>query len=104
MDLTQVEVQGTLKADGTLELDEKPALPAGRVKVVVQSLTSSAKADPWAVLERIWAERNERGLQPRTGEQIDADINAMRDEWEEHQQELDRLQAPNPPAGEKPGC
>jgi hypothetical protein len=31
-----VIVDGTLKPDGTLELDEKPALPAGRVKVVLQ--------------------------------------------------------------------
>ena len=37
MGLTQVEVQGTLQPDGTLVLDEKPNLPPGKVRVVLQS-------------------------------------------------------------------
>jgi hypothetical protein len=104
MAIMQVEVNGTLRADGTLELDEKPGLPAGRVKVLVQSMVPSTKPEAWAVLERIWAERKALGLQPRAAEDIDAEINAMRDEWEEHQQGLDRFQAHTPRAEEKPGC
>jgi hypothetical protein len=37
MSQMQVEVQGTLQADGTLVLDEKPNLSPGRVRVVVQA-------------------------------------------------------------------
>jgi hypothetical protein len=37
MNQTQVEVQGTLQPDGTLVLDEKPNLPPGKVRVVLQS-------------------------------------------------------------------
>jgi len=37
MGLTQAVTEGTLKADGTLELDEKPNLSPGRVLMVVQS-------------------------------------------------------------------
>jgi hypothetical protein len=33
-----IEIEGTLQADGRLILDEKPALPAGRVRVALQAL------------------------------------------------------------------
>ena len=36
MSRTETVVAGTLKPDGTLELDEKPNLPAGRVTVVLR--------------------------------------------------------------------
>ena len=36
MSLTEAVIEGTLKPDGTLELDEKPKLPPGRVKVVLR--------------------------------------------------------------------
>ncbi len=35
MEVMTWTVDGTLKADGTLDLDEKPPLRAGRVKVTV---------------------------------------------------------------------
>lgn len=37
MNNATVIVDGTLKPDGTLELDEKPPLPAGRVRVTLQA-------------------------------------------------------------------
>ena len=33
---TQIIVNGTLKPDGTLELDQKPAFSAGRVRVIIE--------------------------------------------------------------------
>jgi hypothetical protein len=36
MSFTEVVVEGTLKPDGTLELDQKPSLPPGRVRVVLR--------------------------------------------------------------------
>ena len=36
MSLNTIVVQGTLKPDGTLELDEKPSLAPGRVQVMLQ--------------------------------------------------------------------
>src|SRR5438067_2129773 len=36
MSFSEVVIEGTLKADGTLELDQKPNLPAGRVTVVLR--------------------------------------------------------------------
>ena len=37
MSLNSIVVQGTLKPDGTLELDEKPTLAPGRVHVMLQA-------------------------------------------------------------------
>jgi hypothetical protein len=47
MSQTAVVVQGTVKADGILQLDEKLNVPAGRVQVVIEPLpdVSSESAD-----------------------------------------------------------
>ncbi len=60
---TSVTVQGTLKPDGTLELDTRPELPPGRVRVVLQPLPASATAqeDWWQYLQRVRAEREAAG-------------------------------------------
>jgi hypothetical protein len=36
MSLSEVVIEGTLKSDGTLELDQQPNLSPGRVKVILQ--------------------------------------------------------------------
>ena len=41
------------------------------------------------VLQKIWDERKTLGLQPRSAQEIDAEIEAMRNEWEERQIEVD---------------
>ena len=94
MNITQVVVQGTVKPDGTLEVRDPIALPPGEVQVIVQTMPTPMprKDNALAVLERIWAEREALGMQGRTREQIDADIQSMRDEWEQRQQELARIQ------------
>ncbi len=105
MKQARVEVQGTLQPDGTLVLDEKPNLPAGRVKVEVEVIEpESVGPGAWAVLERIWAERKALGLVPRSAEEIDAELGALRDEWEDHQQALERLQEEARRARERPPC
>jgi hypothetical protein len=87
-----VEIQGTLQADGTLVLDEKPNLPPGRVRVTVQLALDITQTDIWQLLERIHAEQRARGFVPRTKEEIDAEIASMRQEDEERMQEIERLQ------------
>ena len=103
MGTSVVEVQGTLRADGTLVLDTKPDLPPGRVRVTVQPL--QATADVIEILQRIHAEQAASGHVPRSREQIDADIAAMRHEDEERMQQIERLheecqrtRQPQPPA------
>ena len=54
----QVEVQGTLDADGTLRLDEKPRLPAGRVTVVLKAAPALPPGAPTGWLDYIeWARK-----------------------------------------------
>ena len=56
MSATHVVVEGTLKPDGTLELDSKLNLPPGRVQLIVQPLPELPKDDPfWQMMQRIWA-------------------------------------------------
>lgn len=73
---TEIVVQGTLNVDGTLQLDEKPNLPAGRVKVTVQ-------AEDWLYyLKRCRAELEATGATFRRGIDIEAEIEEIRGETE----------------------
>lgn len=86
-----VVVLGTLKPDGTLELAEKPELPPGPVEVTVKAVSSGGTDDYWSVLQRIWAEQHATGHVPRTREQIDAELNALREEADEELRSLEQL-------------
>jgi hypothetical protein len=84
MSETPIEIEGTIREDGTLELDRKVNLPPGRVKVTVKPVPQHPPGeDVWTVLERIWAEQDARGYVPRTREEIDAQVKELRDEVEE---------------------
>ena len=94
MSLSEMVVEGTLKPDGTLELDEKLPLPAGRVQVIVQPLPELPKDDPfWQMMQRIWEGQKKRGHVPRNREQVEAERRQMREEWEERMQRIERIQA-----------
>lgn len=106
MHATQVVVQGTVKPDGTLELDSKINLPPGRVQVTLSSVTAppAGGEDVLTVLQRIHAERNARGMRPRSAEEIDASINALRDELEEHANQMEAIQEEARRQRESSGC
>ncbi len=86
-----VEIQGTLREDGTLLLDNKPNLPPGRVKVIVELIQDYKQTEIWQFFERLWAEQRERGHVPRSREEIDTELQAARQEDEERMQELERI-------------
>ena len=88
-----VEIQGTLQADGTLVLDQRPDLPPGRVRVTVQSADSpeGAANDAVTVLQRIHAAQARRGHVPRSVEEIDADLADLRDD-DERSRMIERIQ------------
>jgi hypothetical protein len=86
-----IELLGTLRPDGTLVLDDKPNLPPGRVKVFVEPVPDLTHTEVWQVLERIWAGQRARGHVPRTRAQIDAELQAAREEDEERMQALERI-------------
>jgi hypothetical protein len=81
MSTTEV-IDGLLKPDGTVELARKATLPPGRVRVTVEAVPSSARQDVWTLLDTIRNERRALGVRPRTRGEIDAQIRALRDEWD----------------------
>jgi len=89
----QIVVEGALQPDGTLVLDEKPNLPPGRVRVTMQAVPAPAGPEDGllAVMQRIWAAQDARGHVPRTREEIDAEVNLLRDDAEEEMQAVERL-------------
>ena len=104
MGLTQAVTEGTLKADGTLELDEKPNLSPGRVLVVVQSLSkqSLSKRGLVEVMDEIRASQRARGYQGRTLEAMQAEEKARQEEDEEYDRRCEQLWGgPNPPSAKR---
>jgi hypothetical protein len=101
MKLSAVIVRGTLKQDGTLELDEKPNLPPGRVQLVVQHLPEGAETRPgwWEVLQQIWKDQEARGYKGRSREEIDAEVAASRTEEEDYEEHWRQIWAQTEPPG-----
>src|SRR5262249_1254459 len=87
-------MRGTVKPDGTLELEGKTNLPPGRVRVTMSVVPEQpeAREDVLTVLERIRAEREALGMTPRSAEEIDAGINGLRDELEERLSQIEAIQ------------
>jgi hypothetical protein len=84
MSPAQVEVRGVLREDGSLVLDEKPALPPGRVRVLLRAEPAPPAPAESLVefFERVHAELEAAGHRFRTREEIDAEIADIRDGFE----------------------
>lgn len=96
-------VAGFLKPDGTLELSHPIHLPPGPVEITVKVVEQSTP-DTLAVLQRIWAEREADPTPRRTKEEIDAYVDMLRDELEEHIVAAEELQRACRLEREKPPC
>jgi hypothetical protein len=93
MNTTAVVLEGRVQPDGTLEVTQKVNLPAGPVQVTVQPLAEPVQPDRfWKMMESIWSDLRAGGRTPRTQEEIDAEIDALRNEAEEEMQAVERLQ------------
>ena len=89
----QMIVQGTLKSDGTLELDQKPKLSPGRVRVTVETVAEPSRpARFWTMMDQIWSDLKASGHVPRSVEEIEAERQAFREEWDERQVALEQIQ------------
>jgi hypothetical protein len=78
----EIIVQGSLKPDGTLELDQKPSLSPGRVVVV---LRPEAQAKPpneawWPCMQRIRSERESAGYRFMNEGEMQAHLDWLREE------------------------
>jgi hypothetical protein len=93
MNTQSVVVEGRVQPDGTLEVTQKVDLPAGPVHVTVHALGEPVQPDRfWRMMESIWADQRASGRPIRTREEMDAEIEAMRNEAEEEMQAVERLQ------------
>ena len=93
MSLTETIIEGTLKPDGTLELDQKPSLSPGRVQVIVQPLSkpASTKRGLVEVMDEIRASQRARGYLGRTLDATRAEEKARQEEDAEYDQRCEQL-------------
>jgi hypothetical protein len=75
MNAAETVVHGSVRPDGSLQLDEKLRLPAGRVQITVQPVMESTtpKEDWWDYLQKARAEIEASGTKFRTAEEIEAE-------------------------------
>ena len=93
MNAAAVVVEGRVQPDGTLEVTQKVNLPAGPVHVTVHPVAEPVQPDRfWRMMESIWADQCASERPTRTREEIDAEIEGIRNEAEEEMQAIERLQ------------
>ena len=95
MSRPEIVLRGAVTADGKLVLDERPDMPPGRVEVTVRPLQDAVGEERpmFETLKRIWAQQEARGFPGgRSAEEAVAEVRALRDEWDGHQQEVEQLQ------------
>jgi hypothetical protein len=93
MSLNTIIVQGTLKPDGTLELDEKPTLAPGRVHVVLQPISTGSTSNGGLAqtIEEIRLEQQARGYRGRTPEEMVHDDDERRADEESYEQRMQEI-------------
>src|SRR5215469_6103772 len=93
MSFDTVVVEGTLKPDGTLELDTKPALAPGRVHVTLQPVTagSPVKGGRADTIEEIRRYQQAHGYPGRTPEEMARDQDERRADEEAYEQRMQQI-------------
>jgi hypothetical protein len=101
MSLSQVVIEGTLKPDGTLELDEKPSLSPGRVTVILQPAQTgvSRKRGMAELIDEIHQGQQARGFPGRSTQEIEAGLKEGQDEYEQRMQATQSQDTSSPAAG-----
>jgi hypothetical protein len=88
MSLSEIVVEGTLKPDGTLELDQKPSLSPGRVTVILrQKSKPTAQEGWWPYMQRVRAEREAAAYHFLNEAEMEAHIQRLR----EDEDRIDRI-------------
>jgi hypothetical protein len=105
MNLNAIVVQGTLKVDGTLELDEKPTLAPGRVYVTLQPVLVDSKPQGGLAetINEIRQYQQARGYRGNTPEETARDEDQRRadeDAYEQRMQEIWSQTQPGTSTGE----
>jgi hypothetical protein len=106
MNPSLAEVWGTLRPDGSLELNEKPRLRPGRVRVTlsVEPVPPEGTEDLLAMGQRFAREVAAEGGPKRTAADIDAEIRSLRAELDERLDAIERMREGFRFSPEKPAC
>lgn len=79
MSLSEVLMEGTLKTDGTIELDRKPDLEPGRVSVILRPVCEQRPAeDWWQYLQRTRQELEQQNYPTMTEQEVESHVNWLR--------------------------
>jgi hypothetical protein len=81
MSLSEIVVEGTLNADGTLQLDEKPNLSPGRVTVVLRQQNAPAVPgeDWWQFMQNARKQMEEAGCRFLDEKEMTAHVEWLRE-------------------------
>lgn len=93
----EIEAAGTLRADGTVQLDQKPNLAPGRVIVLLRHEGQTAKSQPpgdvfFQLMDEIWAGQKARGFVPRAASDVENEHQRLQAEADEEIEAAIRLQ------------
>ena len=101
MSVNEVVIEGTLHADGTLQLDQRPSLSPGRVIITLHQPQAETPQKPGLaeVIDEIRQNQRARGFQGRSQEEIEAGLREGEDEYEKRTQAL-RPQPTSAPSAE----
>ena len=83
MSLAEIVVEGTLKPDGTRELDHKPSLAPGRVTVVLRQGVEAAPpagSGWWSVMQNARQGMEDAGCHFLDEQEMQARIDSLREE------------------------
>ena len=82
MSPTETVIEGTLKPDGTLELDQKPNLPPGRVLVVLrQEIEPPPTEGWWPFMQEARKKMEEAGCHFMDEKEMQVHIDWLREEY-----------------------
>jgi hypothetical protein len=93
MSTAVVTVEGVVRSDGTVEVSEKVSLPAGKVQVTLVPWPLLSRDDPfWQMMQKIWDGQKARGHVARSVQEVEAEREVMRQEWDARMNEIARVQ------------
>jgi hypothetical protein len=88
-----VTLEAVVKPGGTLELAEPITLPPGRVQVTIVPIPELPPDDPfWPRMQALWAAQRARGHVRRSAPEVEAERQAVRDEWEDRMRRIEQIQ------------
>jgi hypothetical protein len=78
-----VVLNAVVRQDGSLELGQKIPLAPGPVELTVRAISNGQKENVLDVLNRIRREQQANGHVARSRDEIDAEVQSIRGEWDE---------------------